>query len=232
MGDTLEIFGNEYENVAGFKVKDANGNVLTYTRGGGGGYVTQDANGNIILPHEGDGEGGSGINKTYIVKDGQVLSGYSLTPFDSTVLTAEEDNGNAYLKATVNGNNYGGLFSNTIDLTDTVSLVVELQDVNDCCGWTWHSSLAHGYIGFFNSSTVPSSTEATNSNCTVSGAYDRFPLVSSQGYIHNSKYIIGLSSSATATNGYLKFSVSGSSNGNAYINIKNIYLIQIIVPYE
>lgn len=37
MGDTLEIFGNEYENVAGFKVKDSNGNTLTYTRGGGGG---------------------------------------------------------------------------------------------------------------------------------------------------------------------------------------------------
>lgn len=36
MGDTLEIFGNEYENVAGFKVKDSNGNTLTYTRGGGG----------------------------------------------------------------------------------------------------------------------------------------------------------------------------------------------------
>ena len=58
MGDTLEIFGNEYENVAGFKVKDSNGNVLTYTRGGGGGYVTQDANGRIILPSTGSGGGG------------------------------------------------------------------------------------------------------------------------------------------------------------------------------
>lgn len=64
MGDTLEIFGNEYENVAGFKVKDANGNVLTYTRGGGGGYVTQDANGRIILPSTGSGGGGTSSQTT------------------------------------------------------------------------------------------------------------------------------------------------------------------------
>ena len=77
MGDTLEIFGNEYENVAGFKVKDSNGNVLTYTRGGGGGYVTQDANGNIILPDEGDG-GGSGSSAqtktgTFTGNDGNII---------------------------------------------------------------------------------------------------------------------------------------------------------------
>lgn len=37
MGDTLEIFGKEFTNVAGFKAKDENGNTLTYTRGGSGG---------------------------------------------------------------------------------------------------------------------------------------------------------------------------------------------------
>lgn len=36
MGDTLEIFGKEFTNVAGFKAKDDNGNTLTYTRGGSG----------------------------------------------------------------------------------------------------------------------------------------------------------------------------------------------------
>ncbi len=39
MGDTLEIFGKEYTNVAGFKAKDNSGNTLTYTRGGGGGIT-------------------------------------------------------------------------------------------------------------------------------------------------------------------------------------------------
>lgn len=77
MGDTLEIFGNEYENVAGFKVKDSNGNVLIYTRGGGGGYVTQDANGNIILPDEGDGDGGGSSAQiktgTFTGNDGNVI---------------------------------------------------------------------------------------------------------------------------------------------------------------
>lgn len=34
MSETLAIFGNEYENVAGIKVKDTNGNTLTYTIGG------------------------------------------------------------------------------------------------------------------------------------------------------------------------------------------------------
>lgn len=36
MSDTLEIFGREFTNVAGFKAKDDNGNTLTYTRGGSG----------------------------------------------------------------------------------------------------------------------------------------------------------------------------------------------------
>lgn len=36
MGDTLEIFGKEFTNVAGFKANDSSGNTLTYTRGGGG----------------------------------------------------------------------------------------------------------------------------------------------------------------------------------------------------
>lgn len=39
MGDTLEIFGKEYTNVAGFKAKDGSGNTLTYTRGSGGGIT-------------------------------------------------------------------------------------------------------------------------------------------------------------------------------------------------
>lgn len=34
MGDTLEIFGKEFTEVAGIKAKDDNGNVLTYIRGG------------------------------------------------------------------------------------------------------------------------------------------------------------------------------------------------------
>ena len=40
MGDTLEIFGKEFTNVAGFKAKDENGNTLIYTRGGSGGGGT------------------------------------------------------------------------------------------------------------------------------------------------------------------------------------------------
>lgn len=36
MSETLAIFGNEYSNVAGIKVKNTAGNELTYTLGGGG----------------------------------------------------------------------------------------------------------------------------------------------------------------------------------------------------
>jgi len=35
MADTLNIFGKEYNNVAGIIASDSNGNELTYTRGGG-----------------------------------------------------------------------------------------------------------------------------------------------------------------------------------------------------
>lgn len=40
MGDTLQIFGREFTNVAGFKATDDGGNVLTYTRGGGTSWDT------------------------------------------------------------------------------------------------------------------------------------------------------------------------------------------------
>ena len=35
MADTLEIFGVEYTNVTGIKATDENGNIVTYTKGGG-----------------------------------------------------------------------------------------------------------------------------------------------------------------------------------------------------
>ena len=64
MGDTLEIFGKEFTNVAGFKAKDDNGNVLTYTRGGGGGTITieeiPNATGTTLqITTNGSGGGGS-----------------------------------------------------------------------------------------------------------------------------------------------------------------------------
>ena len=36
MSDTLKVFSTVYPDVTGIKVHDANGNVLVYTRGGGG----------------------------------------------------------------------------------------------------------------------------------------------------------------------------------------------------
>lgn len=73
MADTLEVFGTTYQNVAGFKAKDSNGNVLTYTRGGGGGYVIQDQYGNIILPKEGDGGGGDATGGSGLYESGSIV---------------------------------------------------------------------------------------------------------------------------------------------------------------
>lgn len=41
MSETLEIFGNEYENVAGFKVVNSNGDTLTYIRPQGSKSINQ-----------------------------------------------------------------------------------------------------------------------------------------------------------------------------------------------
>lgn len=53
MSDTLEVFGVEYTGVNGFKAKDNNGNMLTFTRGGGSGSAisivdTPDSHGGTI----------------------------------------------------------------------------------------------------------------------------------------------------------------------------------------
>ena len=53
MSETLEVFGRTYPAVAGFKAKSSNGNVYTYTRGGGGISITQDASGALVLDDEG-----------------------------------------------------------------------------------------------------------------------------------------------------------------------------------
>lgn len=87
MSETLAIFGNEYENVAGFKVVNANGDTLTYVLegSGGGGYVIQDSNGNIILPSEGGGEAPEILvpenDVIFMDYDGTILYSYSTSDF-------------------------------------------------------------------------------------------------------------------------------------------------------
>ena len=89
MGDTLEIFGKEFTNVAGFKAKDENGNTLTYTRGGsgGGGTITIEEIPNATgttLQITTNGSGGGGSTPTLQTK--------STTPTES-VQTITPDSG-------------------------------------------------------------------------------------------------------------------------------------------
>lgn len=44
MADTLEIYGIEYNNVAGIKATDSNGNILTYIRPSGSLTLTDNQN--------------------------------------------------------------------------------------------------------------------------------------------------------------------------------------------
>lgn len=70
--DTLEIFGLEYQNVAGFKATDGDGNTLTYIRPTGTKQITITVNGtttedvaayaNAEITVDVQGGGGSGLN--------------------------------------------------------------------------------------------------------------------------------------------------------------------------
>jgi len=82
MADTLEVFGTEYTNVAGFKATDDNGDTLVYVRGIDGnniGYGITDNTlpkigiGQIEYAHVWDENGQEMIFGSGLVGTGQVV---------------------------------------------------------------------------------------------------------------------------------------------------------------
>ena len=91
MGDTLEIFGKEFTNVAGFKAKDDNGNTLTYTRGGSGGGV--------IISDTTDSHGGT--IRTITTQNAVTLQTKTITPTSSQQIVNPDTGYDGFSSVTV-----------------------------------------------------------------------------------------------------------------------------------
>lgn len=107
MPDTLEVFGREYTNVAGFKAKDNNGTTLTYTRGGSGSGALVDvtttlANGGTAHSISGLDISGDTVNAAHLASGytahdnmGNAITGTmhtgSMEPFDTYEFTIQND---------------------------------------------------------------------------------------------------------------------------------------------
>lgn len=192
MSDTLEIFGSEYENVVGFKVKDENGNELTYTRGGGSPTLqeksaTPTESQQTISPD-------SGYDGLSSVTVGAVSSSYvgsGITRRSSTDLTASGatvsvpagyyesagskavSSGSATAPATISGTSATvSTGTNTLTLSKTVSVT---------------PSVSAGYVS---SGTAGNSSVSLTASVTTQAAQTIHPSTSDQT-IASGRYLTG-----------------------------------------
>ena len=114
MGDTLEIFGKEYTNVAGFKAKDSSGNTLTYTRGGGGGTTEEW----VVIVSDNLHDTSEDVANTYI--NGSTETSYNT--WTSTGYIPVKPN-TWYVVKNAPGNNYNALYKSD-KTAEKASLVV------------------------------------------------------------------------------------------------------------
>lgn len=126
MGDTLEIFGKEYTNVAGFKAKDSSGNTLTYTRGGGGGGTTEEW---VVIVSDNLHDTSEDVANTYI--NGSTETSYN--NWTSTGYIPVKPN-TWYVVKNFPGNNYNALYKSD-KTAEKASLVVPRSTGTDNYGF-------------------------------------------------------------------------------------------------
>lgn len=125
MGDTLEIFGKEYTNVAGFKAKDSSGNTLTYTRGGGGGTTEEW----VVIVSDNLHDTSEDVANTYI--NGSTETSYN--NWTSTGYIPVKPN-TWYVVKNFPGNNYNALYKSD-KTAEKASLVVPRSTGTDNYGF-------------------------------------------------------------------------------------------------
>lgn len=125
MGDTLEIFGKEYTNVAGFKAKDGSGNTLTYTRGGGGGTTEEW----VVIVSDNLHDTSEDVANTYI--NGSTETSYN--NWTSTGYIPVKPN-TWYVVKNFPGNNYNALYKSD-KTAEKASLVVPRSTGTDNYGF-------------------------------------------------------------------------------------------------
>ena len=217
----LNIFGTEFANVSGFKLPDTNGNLVTYTEGGGGSAVlgtkTVTANGTYNASSDSyDGYSQVTVNVPPTVPN---LQSKTATPSESSQ-TITADTGYDGLSGVEVGAISSTYVGSGIDRNDSTDLTVSGATVTVPSGYYENQaskSVASGTEG------TPTATKGTVSNHQVSVT----PSVTNTG-----GYIQGGTKTGTAVTVSASELVSGSETktANGTYDVTNLEELVVNVP--
>lgn len=142
MSDNLKLYGRNYPYTTGFKAKDENGNILTYTRGGASftGTVYQDNEGYVVL----DDDPGANASITHLtIKEDGVYNAPSGVAYNQ--ITVGTDSGND-----VNFYDYDGTIVYSYTAQEFLALTVMPANPTHTGltsqGWNWSLITAQDYV--------------------------------------------------------------------------------------
>lgn len=160
--------------------------------------------------------GGGDTSKTYIIKDGKIQQGFSFSVYRSTTVAEETADGTDYVKVNINGNNYGGCWTQAFSVSGFSFAEMELVEIDGAYGYTYQSSNDVGTFCIGNGSPTSSYHAPTGSITKLNTA---------NGRINQSKFVVGVPPT-TSGSGFLKFCISGASSYNGRLNIRNLFLVE------
>lgn len=166
------------------------------------------------------GTGSGSGTRHYIVQDGQVVNGHTLSCMPTTILTTEISEGVHYLKALTNSNNYGAVWTENYDFSAYDYMVVELLKVDNSYGRMW----ASGTANFDNGWCVGRGSASSDQKLTA-GAAEQLTANGNAGQVWRDKFLLTIPASSNGH--YVKLQTSGNGTGSnaGWLNISNLYAV-------
>ena len=162
---------------------------------------------------------GGGGTRHYIVQDGQVVNGHTLSCMSTTTLTTETSEGVTYLKALTDNNNYGAVWTENYDFSAYDYMVVEFLKVDNSYGKIWGGG---GYSGW----CVGLGSASIDANLTA-GASEQLTPNGATGQVFRGKFIATIPASIGSTGHYVKLQTTANGTGSnaGWLNILNLYAV-------
>lgn len=162
----------------------------------------------------GGGGGGTG-NRTYIIKDGKMQTGYSFSAIQGTV-TEETDGTTAYIKCEATAaNSYFAVYTPLINVpSGAKAVVMELAKIGGSYGRGWISSRTYSNLSLCYDLNPNIETNLNKATAVA-------PLVRATGEIPNSTFVVG--GFLAANQICVHINPSGWSSCKGLVNIKNLY---------
>lgn len=166
MSDTLVIFGKTYNNVAGFKAKDSNETVITYTNGGGSSLGTKSITANGTYNAQDDNYDGYSQVTVAVPSGTPTLQTKTATPTESSQ-TITADTGYDGLSSVTVGAISSTYVGSGIDQNDDTDLTVNGATVTVPAGYYAQQATKSVASG---SASTPATTITANPSISVNAS--------------------------------------------------------------